>query len=66
MGVDADVVERVLVPLLDNAGRHARGVVRIGAARSDGRVLVRVADDGPGVAAATHGTDRTRRDLVSV
>ncbi len=51
VGVDAEVVERVLAPLLDNAGRHARAVVRIGAVRSDGRVLVRVADDGRGVPA---------------
>ena len=50
VGVDADVVERVLAPLLDNAGRHARATVRIGAARSDGRVLVRIADDGRGLA----------------
>jgi signal transduction histidine kinase len=51
VGVDAEVVERVLAPLLDNAGRYARAVVRIGAVRSDGRVLVRVADDGRGVPA---------------
>jgi signal transduction histidine kinase len=51
VGVDAEVVERVLAPLLDNAGRHAHAVVRIGAARSDGRVVVRVVDDGGGLPA---------------
>ena len=49
VGVDSDVVERVLAPLLDNAGRHARAVVRIDAARAEGRVLVHVADDGRGL-----------------
>jgi signal transduction histidine kinase len=49
VGADAAVVERVIAPLLDNAGRHAESRVRIGAGRSDGRVLVHVHDDGPGI-----------------
>jgi signal transduction histidine kinase len=51
VGADAGVVERVIAPLLDNASRHARSQVIIGAGRSNGRVLVRVHDDGPGIAA---------------
>jgi signal transduction histidine kinase len=50
VGADADVVERVIAPLLDNAGRHARSHVTIDAARANGRIVVRVRDDGPGIA----------------
>ena len=50
-GVDAEVVERIVAPLIDNAAAlRARAVVLIGAVARDGRVLVlSVADDGPGV-----------------
>jgi two-component system, OmpR family, heavy metal sensor histidine kinase CusS len=47
--VDADVVERIVAPLLDNAGRYARSRVTLSAQAVDGRVLLTVADDGPGV-----------------
>ncbi len=50
VGVDADVVERILAPLLDNAGRHARSRVVVDAASDGGRVRVVVRDDGPGLA----------------
>jgi signal transduction histidine kinase len=50
VGADAELVERVLAPLLDNAQRYARSQVRIDAGPSAGRVLVRVRDDGPGIA----------------
>ena len=49
VGADADLVERVLGPLLDNAGRYARSRVTIDGGPSDGRVVVRVHDDGPGI-----------------
>jgi signal transduction histidine kinase len=49
-GVDADVVERIVAPLLDNAGRYARSRVVLSAASGDGAVVVTVADDGPGIA----------------
>jgi signal transduction histidine kinase len=49
VGVDAEVVERVLVPLIDNAARYARSSVTIDAGRDAGRVSIRVRDDGPGV-----------------
>jgi signal transduction histidine kinase len=51
VGLDADVVERVVAPLLDNASRYATSLVTVDAIRSNGLVQVRVRDDGPGVAA---------------
>jgi signal transduction histidine kinase len=49
VGADAEVIERVIAPLLDNAGRYARSRVTIEAGRAAGRVVVRVRDDGPGI-----------------
>ena len=49
-GVDADVVERIVAPLLDNAGRYARSRVVLSAASATARSSSTVADDGPGVA----------------
>ena len=45
-------VRRILVNLLENAQRHAgaSGQVRIGAVRGSETVVVRVANDGPGIA----------------
>jgi signal transduction histidine kinase len=48
-GVDEEVVERIVAPLLDNAGRYARSCVTLAAEADHGRVAVTVADDGPGV-----------------
>jgi signal transduction histidine kinase len=50
-GVDAEVVDRIVAPLIDNAARHARARVTLSAARAGGRVIVSVRDDGPGVEA---------------
>jgi signal transduction histidine kinase len=47
---DADALLRVLTNLLDNAIRHGRGQVVLGARRVHGDVRVEVADDGPGFA----------------
>jgi signal transduction histidine kinase len=49
VGVDPDLAERILHPVLDNACRYARAHVTVSLARSDGVVLISVADDGPGV-----------------
>jgi signal transduction histidine kinase len=49
VGLDADVVERVVAPLLDNASRYAASTVTVGARREGGRVLLHVRDDGPGL-----------------
>jgi signal transduction histidine kinase len=50
VGVDPDLAERILHPVLDNACRYARAHVKLSLARTDGVVLFSVADDGPGVA----------------
>ena len=47
---DADALLRVLTNLLDNAIRHGRGRVVLGAQRENGAVRVEIADDGPGFA----------------
>jgi two-component system heavy metal sensor histidine kinase CusS len=52
VGVDADVAERILTPMLQNAERHAAGRVLLSAERADGAVLVHVDDDGPGIPAS--------------
>src|SRR4051812_30719794 len=48
-GVEADVLERILAPLLDNAVRMARSRVVLGARTGAEGVAVTVTDDGPGV-----------------
>ena len=48
---DAGLLERVVANLVDNALRYApASVVRIAAAQVGGRVLITVADEGPGIA----------------
>jgi len=49
LGVDTDVAERVLAPLIENACRHGNGSVRVAVKQRDGAVDFSVADDGPGV-----------------
>lgn len=63
-GVDAAVIERILAPLLDNAVRYARTRIDIGLAEESSSVVLRVSDDGPGVAAALGDAvfDPGRRD----
>jgi signal transduction histidine kinase len=51
IGVDADLAERILHPVVDNACRYGRRAVSLSLERADGAVLFTVADDGPGVAA---------------
>jgi signal transduction histidine kinase len=51
VGVDADLAERILHPVIDNACRYGRSVVSLSLARANGAVLFTVADDGPGVSA---------------
>jgi signal transduction histidine kinase len=45
---DGEALLRVVTNLLDNATRHGRTRVTLGAERRNGSVLVEVADDGPG------------------
>lgn len=49
-GASADLLERVLAPLLENACRYAGSRVSVDVARADGRVVIDIADDGPGIA----------------
>jgi signal transduction histidine kinase len=49
-GVDPDLLERLLQPLVDNACRYATSEVTIAVGRGSGRVVYEIADDGPGVA----------------
>jgi signal transduction histidine kinase len=49
-GVDAEVVERIVAPLIDNALRFARSRIVLSATADDGEIVLSVADDGPGVA----------------
>jgi signal transduction histidine kinase len=50
-GVDAEVVERIVTPLLHNAARYAGAEVALTARRDNGAVVVEVSDDGPGIPA---------------
>ena len=56
LGVEPELAERILQPLVENACRYGRSFVRISVARTTAGVLYRVDDDGPGVADA----DRSR------
>jgi signal transduction histidine kinase len=56
LGVDADLAERVLHPVVENAVRYGRSRVHVTVARSGGNVMFAVDDDGPGVAAEERET----------
>jgi signal transduction histidine kinase len=49
VGVNTDLVERILSPLIDNATRFARHRMAIEIRTADGDVVFEVRDDGPGV-----------------
>jgi signal transduction histidine kinase len=50
VGADADLVERILAPLVENGVRHATTRVVVEVHSDGGRAVFVVADDGPGVA----------------
>ncbi|HEV7460122.1 MAG TPA: HAMP domain-containing sensor histidine kinase [Solirubrobacteraceae bacterium] len=52
VGVDADLIERILSPLVENACRYGDSSVRVSVRADDGVVVFDVIDDGPGVDAA--------------
>jgi signal transduction histidine kinase len=56
LGVEPELAERILQPLVENACRYGRSFVRISMKRTKAGVLYQVDDDGPGVVAA----DRAR------
>ncbi|HMJ00204.1 MAG TPA: HAMP domain-containing sensor histidine kinase [Gaiellaceae bacterium] len=50
VGVDPDVAERILQPLVENACRYGHGRVQISIDRNTDNVTYTVKDDGPGIA----------------
>ena len=48
-GVDSELLERLLQPLVDNACRYAETAVTIAVRRERGSIVHEIADDGPGV-----------------
>jgi len=52
VGVGADLVVRILHPILENACQYGTGRVRISVARDGARVAYAIDDDGPGIRAA--------------
>jgi signal transduction histidine kinase len=51
VGVDADVLERIVAPVLENARRFARGRVRVVVRPGTATVRLEISDDGPGIPA---------------
>jgi signal transduction histidine kinase len=51
VGVDSDVAERILQPLVENACRYGHGRVRISVDRNTNNVVFTIRDDGPGITA---------------
>lgn len=51
VGVESDLVERILQPLLENACRYGRGRIRVVLERDGSGVVFTVGDEGPGVTA---------------
>jgi two-component system, OmpR family, sensor kinase len=49
LGIDADLAERILQPVLENACRYGSTRVRVSIERQDSTVRYLVTDDGPGV-----------------
>lgn len=49
VGVAADLAERILQPVVENAFRYGRRSVRVGVERDAGNVRYVVEDDGPGI-----------------
>ena len=57
LGIDADLAERILQPVLENACRYGATHVQVTIERRDSTVRFLVADDGPGVS-------RDERELI--
>ena len=50
VGIDSDLAERILQPVVENACRYATSRVHIEIDRADSTVHYAIEDDGPGVA----------------
>jgi signal transduction histidine kinase len=55
VGVEPALLERALVPILDNAVRHARRRVAISVSDHDRQLVFEINDDGPGIDPAIQG-----------
>ena len=51
LGLDGDLAERVLQPVVENACRYGTSWARVSLTRSGSKIVYVVEDDGPGVAA---------------
>jgi two-component system OmpR family sensor kinase len=51
VAADADLVQRILAPMLENAARYARHRITLEIRAADGEVIFEIRDDGPGVGA---------------
>jgi signal transduction histidine kinase len=51
LGIDADLAERIIQPVLENACRYGSTHVRVAIGRENSSIVYAVEDDGPGVAA---------------
>jgi signal transduction histidine kinase len=51
VGVDADLAERIILPVLENACRYGAAQVRVRLGSENSSVVYAIEDDGPGVAA---------------
>jgi len=49
LGVDAELAERVLQPVVENACRYGHSLVEVSMTRRNGNVVYRISDDGAGV-----------------
>jgi len=49
MGIESEIAERVLAPLLENACRYGRSSVTVAARQHNGTVEFHVVDDGKGI-----------------
>jgi signal transduction histidine kinase len=49
VGIDADLAERVLQPVLENACRYGTSAVHVAIGRKNSSILYTIDDDGPGV-----------------
>jgi signal transduction histidine kinase len=49
LGADAEIVERILAPVIENACRHATSAVGITVARDGTTAVITVTDDGEGI-----------------
>jgi signal transduction histidine kinase len=49
LGIDSELAERILQPVLENACRYGRTAVNVTIARQNAAVVYRITDDGPGI-----------------